>query len=110
MIPTDEELAEIERMTRLNDPAFDGPHNRKLRHRVLAVMSVWYRKNGVPEFFTVQQLSPVVRGTETSVSSAIRDLRKKKNGGFTVIRRRLESNVSDYMLLPKAQGYLFDAD
>jgi len=109
VIPTDEELAEIERMTRLNDPAFDGPHNRKLRHRVLAVMSAGYRKNEVPEFFTVQKLAPVVRGTETSVSSAIRDLRKKKNGGFTVIRGRLENNVSEYMLLPNAQGKLFDA-
>ncbi len=107
MIPSDDELAEIERMTRLNDPHFDGKYNRTLRLRVLAILSAWHRRRGQPEFFTVQELARRARGTETSASSAVRDLRKKKNGGFTVVRRRLEGGLSDYMMLPDQQRKLF---
>jgi DNA integrity scanning protein DisA with diadenylate cyclase activity len=48
----------------------------------------------------VQVLAECANGTETSVSSAIRDLRKKRCGAHIVIRRRGKCGLSEYCLLP----------
>jgi hypothetical protein len=49
-------------------------------------------------WYTVQQVSSLVNGYETSVSSSMRDLRKAKNGGHTVERRRVDGTYQ-YRLL-----------
>ena len=103
-IPSKEELRQIERATMGNDPYYDGPFNRKLRWRVLAIMSAWHQQNGTTatlvRWWTVQDLAVWANGTETSVSSALRDLRKKHCGGYVVIRRRGKGGLSEYSLLP----------
>ena len=107
-IPSKEELRKIERATMGNDPYYDGPYNRKLRWRVLAVMSAWHNGNdsaaGMVRWWTVQDLAVWANGTETSVSSALRDLRKKRCGGYVVIRRRGKGGLSEYSLLPGQNG------
>ena len=103
-IPSKEELRKIERATMGNDPYYDGPYNRKLRWRVLAIMSAWHQQNGTTatlvRWWTVQDLAVWANGTETSVSSALRDLRKRRCGGHIVIRQRGKCGLSEYSLLP----------
>ncbi len=103
-IPSKEELRQIERATMGNDPHYNGPYNQNLRWRVLARLSAWHRESGTHanfvQWWTVQALAELANGTETSVSSAIRDLRKKRCGSHTVIRRRGKGGLSEYSLLP----------
>lgn len=75
------------------DPEYDGELARRNVDRALAALF-----NG--EWWSVQRLAVTIEATETSASSALRDLRKLKYGGWNVVRRRLENGLSEYRLFP----------
>jgi len=64
------------------DEALDGDRLRKQLAKVRAIMS-----DG--QWRTLKQLAAAAEAPEASVSARLRDLRKKKFGGFTVDRQRV---------------------
>lgn len=65
--------------------------------RVHEVMSdgMWY---------TLNMLRNRCGGTEASLSARVRDLRKAKFGGHTVIRRYIKNGLWEYMLEQKSSS------
>lgn len=48
------------------------------------------------EWFTLAQLASAARCSEASASARIRDLRKERNGGWTIQRERIEGGLYRY--------------
>lgn len=49
---------------------------------------------------TLSELSMLTRGTTASISARLRDLRKAKHGGYTIIRRSLGRGIHSYRMMP----------
>lgn len=49
---------------------------------------------------TLSELSMLTRGTTASISARLRDLRKTKCGGYTILRRYVGNGVHAYRMLP----------
>jgi hypothetical protein len=99
--PKIEELRQIRDETAANNEEANST-NETLRENVRKILARWHgSKDKKPHWWSVQALrKELTYGTETSISSACRDLRKPKNGGHTVLPRRLPKSVTEYLLLP----------
>lgn len=66
---------------------YEPTHDRiRLNHQLALVYEVMTHKK---EWLTLQELSKLTGGEpEASVSARLRDLRKERFGGYTVLRRR----------------------
>lgn len=49
---------------------------------------------------TLSELSMLTRGTTASISARLRDLRKPKYGGYTIIRSSLGGGIHSYRMMP----------
>lgn len=73
------------------DADIDGPRlTRQLDH----VRNMLLAHRG--EFFTLGELRAVAGGSEAGISARIRDLRKARNGGHDVQRRRRDGGLWEY--------------
>lgn len=79
------------------DPALDGERLGRQLDRVRNMLLA-YRG----EFFTLAELQMVAGGSEAGVSARIRDLRKVRNGGHQVQRRRRSGGTWEYGIPRKA--------
>lgn len=52
---------------------------------------------------TLGELSMLTRGTTASISARLRDLRKTKGGGYTIVRRYVGNGIHAYRMLPWSQ-------
>ena len=75
-------------------PDFDGEtYDRALDHkRLTGQLGKVYDALSDHCWYTLAQLARKTRAPEASVSARLRDLRKKKFGGFNVVSIRLSSN------------------
>ena len=85
------------------DPAIDGDRLGRQMNAVFAAM-----KNG--GWWTLRGLANVSAGTEAGVSARIRDLRKRRFGGYTVLRRRVRAGLWEYRLVTKDTSLSNHAD
>ena len=52
------------------------------------------------EWFTLQQLTELVGGSESGVSAAVRRFRRARYGGHTVNKQKISKNLFQYQLIP----------
>jgi hypothetical protein len=82
-------------------PRFDGAtydhaqDSMRLRSQLQAVRAVM--SDG--QWHTIPELARKGRGSESSISARIRDMRKEKFGGATVERRRITGGLYEYRLV-----------
>lgn len=48
---------------------------------------------------SLPQIAALVGGSEAGVSARLRDLRKERNGGYTVSRRHIENGLHEYQVI-----------
>lgn len=81
-------------------PIFDGPtyepalDGERLGRQLDRVRDMLLGHRG--EWFTISELQRVAGGSEAGVSARIRDLRKVRNGGHVVQRRRRAGGTWEY--------------
>ena len=73
------------------DQALDGP---RIGRQLDAVRDLLLAHRG--EYFTLREIQQVAGGSEAGVSARIRDLRKARNGGHDVQRRRRDGGLWEY--------------
>lgn len=73
------------------DAELDGP---RLGRQLDGVRYMLLAHRG--EFFTLGELQAMAGGSEAGISARIRDLRKPRNGGHDVQRRRRGGGVWEY--------------
>lgn len=73
------------------DEALDG---ERLGRQLDRVRDVLLANRGT--LFTLSELQRVAGGSEAGVSARIRDLRKQRNGGHKVLRRRRSTGTWEY--------------
>jgi hypothetical protein len=55
------------------------------------------------KWHTLRQIVDACGGSEAAVSARLRDLRKKKYGGYTVLREHLQDGLHRYRLMTDAE-------
>jgi hypothetical protein len=80
---------------------FDGPAlERDLDDpRLTTQLALVYRALRGGGWWTLAELAYYSGGSEAGVSARLRDLRKKKWGGHTVVRRRRQGGLHEYRMV-----------
>lgn len=80
------------------DPALDG---ERLGTQLDRVRDMLLGHRG--EWFTLAELQRAAGGSEAGVSARVRDLRKVRNGGHNVLRRRRSEGTWEYSIPKEAK-------
>jgi hypothetical protein len=82
-------------------PTFDGPDLQPEDHIRLGKQCaavLWHMRDG--EWRTLETIAALAQAPQASVSSRLRDLRKRKFGSWTVERKNLGHGLFVYRVLP----------
>lgn len=75
-----------------NVPIVDAPNVKNLTSHLYAIM-----RDG--KFFTLQELKQITGYKINSISSALRDFRKERNGSNELIKERVDKKIYKYSLI-----------
>lgn len=80
--------------------AFDGAtYSRELdAKRLMGQLGRVYEIMAGGRWRTLREIAQIAQGSEAGVSARLRDLRKNKFGGHTVLRKRIEGGLWMYRL------------
>jgi len=73
------------------EPNRDGNRLRSQLQRVRVLMLDGHWR-------TLPEIAQRIGGSEAAVSARLRDLRKERNGGYTVNRRHIENGLFEYQV------------
>lgn len=80
---------------RFDGASYEAEQDRERLGRQLASVKAYMLMH---EWVTLAELEDHVHGTAASLSARLRDLRKSRNGGYTVERKRITGGVYAYRI------------